>query len=134
MMANNSLLPMVLFGVLSEHELLGGGNMTPILPSRIGKTTRRRKIDGSPLVYTVEDEESFLALSNRNKAFYLQKLRFDNGHEEYRICYYMIAEKPRMRGKWAFGQSAPMMTSDEMRLIFQKMQAKGWLEAMRTKP
>ena len=102
--------------------------MLPPLPSRIGKTTRRKTIDGSTMVYTVEDEDVFLAAPNRGKAFCLQKLRFEGGREEYRICYYMIAHKPRMKGKWAFGQFAPMMTAEQMKLIVQKIKAKGWLK------
>jgi hypothetical protein len=46
---------------------------------------------------------------------------------EYRICYYMIAHRPRMRGKWAFVQFAPMMTAEELRLLFVAATVKGWL-------
>ena len=101
--------------------------MTPELPSRINKVTRRKTIDGRPLVYTVIDEEVFVAPSNAGKAFCLQKLRFDDGREELRICYYMIAHRPRMKGKWAYGQSAPMMTVEEMKLIIEKEKSKGWI-------
>lgn len=65
----------------------------PLPPSRIGKITRRNKIDGSPLVYRVEDDDCFVAPSNPGKAFLLQKLRFDdgdgldNGHCEFRVSY-----------------------------------------------
>jgi hypothetical protein len=95
--------------------------------SRIGKKTYRKKIDGSPLVYEVIDEEIFQAPSNERKAFCLQKLRLEDGQEIFRIAYYMIAEKPRMRGKWAYGQFAPMMTKEEMEIIFEKITAKGWM-------
>jgi hypothetical protein len=101
--------------------------MTPALPSRINKITRRKTIDGRPVVYTVIDEDVFVAPSNGGKAFCLQKLRFEDGREELRICYYMIAHRPRMKGKWAFGQYAPMMTADEMRLIVEKAKSKGWI-------
>src|SRR4051794_30133464 len=101
--------------------------MSPPLPSRIGKTTTRQRIDGSPLVYTVKDEVTIPSLSCPGKAFYLQKLQFEHGQVEFRICYYMIAHRPRTRGKGAFGQSAPMMTAEEMRLIFEAAQKKGWL-------
>jgi hypothetical protein len=46
----------------------------------------------------------------------------------YRFCHYMIAHKPRMKGKWAFGQFAPMMTAEELKLVFEKVKAKGWME------
>ena len=102
-------------------------------PSRIGVITRTVKIDGSPMVYRVEDEEFFVAPSNPGKAFRLQRLRFDDGagfeagHIEYRICYYMIAHRPRMKGKWAFGQFAPLMTPGELCLIVSKLKNKGWI-------
>jgi hypothetical protein len=95
--------------------------------SRIGKRTNRKTIDGQPMVYEVIDEDIFLAPSNDRKAFCLHKLRFDDGKEQIRIAYYMIAEKPRMRGKWAFGQFAPMMTTEEMSLIYERAKAKGWI-------
>lgn len=100
--------------------------MRPPLPSRIGKPTRTRRIDGRPLHYTVEEEVSFIAPSNPDKAFYLQKRVFDDA-VEFRICYSMIAHKPRMKGKWAFGQFAPMVTAEEMKLLFENAQQKGWL-------
>jgi len=39
----------------------------------------------------------------------------------------MIAHKPRMKGKWAWGQFAPMMTEAEMVEIFDRLKAKGWI-------
>jgi hypothetical protein len=39
----------------------------------------------------------------------------------------MIAEKPRLCGKWAHGQFAPMMTKEEMLMIYEKAKAKGWI-------
>lgn len=101
--------------------------MQPPLPKRIGKKTKTKKIDGSPLVYTVIGEEIFLAKSNSKKAFCLHKLCHDDGKEEFRIGYYMIAHKPRMRGKWAWGQYAPIMTKEEMTEIFNKLKTKGWI-------
>jgi hypothetical protein len=106
-------------------------SVPPLPPSRVGLVTRR-KIDGSPLVYRVEVDEFFVALSNPKKAFYLQKLRFDDGdgfdkgHDEYRISYYMVAHKPRTKGKWQFAQYAPFMTREELKLVLQKMQSKRW--------
>jgi hypothetical protein len=101
--------------------------MKQTLPTRLGKTTRRRTIHGTPMVYTVVDEDVFVAPSNKNKAFCLHKLRHQDGRESFRIAYYMIAQKPRMKGKWAYGQSAPMMTQEEMSMIFKKARAKGWI-------
>jgi hypothetical protein len=79
------------------------------------------------MVYTVVDEDVFLAPSNDKKAFCLHKISHDGGREEFRLGYYMIAHRPRMRGKWAWGQFAPMMTAEDMRVIFEHAKAKGWL-------
>lgn len=62
----------------------------PTLPrSRIGKITRTKKIDGSPLVFSVEDDDLFAAPSNAKKAYLLRKVRaddgegLDKGHDEH---------------------------------------------------
>ncbi len=98
------------------------------LPSRLNKTTKIKRIDGSPLEYTVVEEEVFHALSNTGKAFCLHKIKHSSGKEEFRIGYYMIAHKPRMKGKWAWGQYAPMMTAEEMKMIFDHVKEKGWIK------
>ena len=109
-------------------------SIPPLPKSRRGRVTRRKKIDGTPLIYRVEeDEPPFAAPSNPKKAFYLQKLRFDDGagfdqgHVEYKISYYMVAHKGQRRGKWAFAQFAPMMTAEEFQMILQVMRRKGWI-------
>lgn len=105
----------------------------PLPPSRKGAITRTERIDGSPLVYRVEDEDIFIAPSNPRKAFLLHKLGVDdgngveNGSVMFRIGYYMIAHKPRVKGKWAWGQFAPMMTPEELDLIVRRLREKGWL-------
>ena len=101
--------------------------MHPSLPKRLGKKTITKKIDGKPLVYTVIGEDIFRAKSNSNKAFCIHKLRHEDDKEEFRIGYYMIAHKPRMKGKWAWGQFAPMMTKEEMIEIFDRIKAKKWI-------
>ncbi len=107
--------------------------ITPPLYSRIGEVTETNKVDGSPLVFRVEDDELFIAPSNPKKAFCLQKILVDdgtgveNGHIEFRILYYMMIHKDRGKGKWGYGQYAPMMTAEELALIMTKMKNKGWL-------
>ena len=95
--------------------------------SRLGKKSFRKTIDGKPMVYEVVDEIIFFAPSNNRKAFCLHKLRFEDGQEIFRFAYYMVAEKSRMKGKWAYGQFAPMMTKEEMSIIFEKIHEKGWI-------
>jgi hypothetical protein len=101
--------------------------MDPPLPTRLNKITTRLTIDGQPMSYTVVDEAVFLAAANEKKAFCLERLKHADGREEFRLSYYMIGEKPRMKGKWVWGQFAPMMTKEDMALIFEQAKAKGWL-------
>jgi hypothetical protein len=101
---------------------------------RLGRETRTKTIDGKPMIYKVIDEDCFLASSNPRKAFCLHKLRFEDGRERFRIGYYMIAVKPRMRGKWAWGQFAPIMTGQEMKMIYERVKKKGWLRARAKQP
>lgn len=108
------------------HKIIGQ-HMQPPLPTRRGKKTRTTGIDGSPLAYTVTDEKVFIAKSNPSKAFCLHKIQHEDGREEFRIGYYMVAHKPRMKGKWAWGQFAPMMTRDEMVEIFSAVKAMDWI-------
>lgn len=101
--------------------------MIPQLPTRKGKTSTRKDINGGPMVYAVADEDVFIAPSNPEKAFAVHKLEFADGREEFRIGYYMIARRPRAKGKWAWGQYAPMMTREDMAAIFSRLRARGWV-------
>jgi len=96
--------------------------MHPQLPSRKGRVTTFKNIHGRRETYTVVDEEVFVAPESqaKDKAFAIHKLKFDDGREEFRIGYYRIAQRPRMKGKWAWGQYAPMMTAKEMTEIFYR--------------
>jgi hypothetical protein len=109
------------------------GELLDLPRSRIGKVTRTKKIDGSALVFRVDDDDLFAAPSNDKKAYLLQKVRmddgngFDNGHDEYRIAYYMVSHKRHASGRWAFGQFAPIMTLADLVAIIKRMREKGWL-------
>lgn len=115
-------------------DLSASALIRPLPPSRVGKVTETTNIDGTPFVYKVEEQEILVAPSNPQKAFLLQKLIVQRGGGVepssvlLRIGYYIIAHKPRTRGKWAWGQFAAMMTPVELKIIVKKMEEKGWLE------
>jgi hypothetical protein len=80
------------------------------------------------MTYTVLDEIVHIPPSNPGKALYLQLLRFDNdGREEMRLCYYMIGHQPRGKGKWLFGQFAPMIGRDDFEAMLSLARKKGWI-------
>lgn len=76
---------------LNERLPAIAGLDSPLL-SNIGEATSTEKIDGSPLVFRVEEESLFLASNSPKKTFPEQLLRmwdvtrFNNGLIEYRIC------------------------------------------------
>jgi hypothetical protein len=100
----------------------------PRPPSRIGKVTSRKFIDGSPMTYTVLDEIIHIPKSNPGKAIYLQKLRFeDGGREEMRLCYYIIGYRGHTKGKWVYGQFATMIGKEDFEQIMSRAREKGWI-------
>ena len=102
--------------------------MNPKPPSRIGKTTRRKDIYGNPMVYCVLDEIAYIPPSNPDKAIYLQKLQFegDNGIV-FRLCYYMIGQKGRGKGKWLYGQFATMIRQEDLEAVLSEARKKSWI-------
>ncbi len=102
--------------------------MNPELPSRIGKVTRRKDIHGMPMQYSVLDEIIHIPSSNKDKAIYLQKLQFEpDGQIEFRLCYYMIGQKGRGKGKWLWGQYATMIKREDLEAILAAARDKGWI-------
>ncbi len=102
--------------------------MNPKPPSRIGKITKRKDIYGNPMIYEVVDEIVHIPPSNPGKAIYLQKLQFEPDKQiELRLCYYMIGQKGRGKGKWLYGQFATMIHQEDLECILSKAREKGWI-------
>ena len=99
----------------------------PPLPSRIGKRTNFKDIEGKPRSYVVRGEIVRIQSTNQEKAIYLHLLDFEEGHSELRLGYYMIAKKPRMAGKWAWGQFAAMLPIEDFNAIVREARKRGWL-------
>lgn len=102
--------------------------MPPPVPKTIGKKSSFKDIHGNPRSYVVKDEIVRVQSDYPEKAIYLQELYFPNEDKtELRLAYYIIAKKPRMAGKWAWGQSAAMMPIEDFRAIVSKAKEKGWI-------
>ena len=77
--------------------------------------------------------------NNPEKVFELQRLEFlktvDNGNKEiarisvpgitYRVGYYIIGKIGRAKGKWWWGQSAPMFIDNDLVLLINKAKKEG---------
>jgi hypothetical protein len=102
--------------------------MNPELPSRKGKITRRKDIYGNPMIYEVLDEIILVPRSNPDKAIYFQKLQFEPEKRiELRLCYYMIGQKGRGKGKWLYGQFATIIGKEDLEYLLSRARQKGWI-------
>jgi hypothetical protein len=106
----------------------------PEPPSRKGTRSWIPEPTGEKYWFEIVDEvrqrqSRFAAGTSEGKILCLQLLRFDeSGMEEMRLGYYIIGKKPRMLGKWVWGQFATMMPMEDFRALMDKAREKGWLE------
>jgi hypothetical protein len=101
---------------------------TPPLPSNIGKKRTIVDITGVKQYFTVLDEVIQAQSTAPNKVIYLQKLQFEDGHIELRLAYYILGEKPKMAGKWVWGQYATMIPAKDFQTIINKASKNGWFK------
>jgi hypothetical protein len=101
----------------------------PPLPSKIGK--RGALVfppDGHRQHFIIADEITRPHSGVPSKIICLQLLRFDeDGREQVRIGYYVIGKKPRMLGRWVWGQYATMMPLKDFKALIQQAEKKGWM-------
>ena len=80
------------------------------------------------MIYEVLDEIVHIPASNPSKAIYLQKLQFEPDKRiELRLCYYMIGQKGRGKGKWLYGQYATMISQEDLENILSQARQLGWI-------
>lgn len=106
--------------------------MTGLPPFRnhIGHRKTIKDINRNPQIYVIEDEIIHQQHDNPEKAFYLQKIRWeDTDRIQFRLCYWIIGKKPRMKGEWTYGQSAPMIDEKDLKEIILKAIDKGFFKA-----
>jgi hypothetical protein len=100
----------------------------PPLPSRIGKPGTLTQIDGKRQHFVVLDEVTQVQSTYSGKVICLQKIRFDEtGVTELRLGYYIIGKKPRMAGKWVWGQYATLMPIRDFKAILRKATQRKWI-------
>jgi len=100
----------------------------PPPPSNIGKPgTLVFPPDGHKQHFTIADEITRQHSGVPSKIIYLQLLSFDeDGREQIRIGYYVIGKKPRMRGRWVWGQYSTMMPVEDFKWIIEQAEKKRW--------
>jgi len=66
--------------------------------------------------------------SNRpHKVLCFERIEMEeDGRIELRLGYYLIGKKPRSKGKWVWGQFAPLMPPEDFNYLVQKAKKQGW--------
>lgn len=101
----------------------------PPLPDNVGRKRTAKDISGATMHFTVLDEIKFTQSTYPQKAIYLQKIQFEeDGRIEMRLGYYVIGKKPRMAGKWVWGQYATMLPLNDFNQLIKQAQERGWVE------
>ena len=98
------------------------------LPSNVGKRRVFTAIDGRKVHRTIEDEIIRPQKTSRHeKLIYLQKMRYEEGDRvEYRFTYYMRGFKPRVRGRWVFGQFSVLIPPVDLKWLLREARRRRW--------
>lgn len=95
-------------------------------PLKVRLEGRARKIGGGSRTFTVKNFVSMVpSNSDGDKVALLEDLKFEDGTEELRVCYYIIGRKGRLAGKWAWGQFALFIPSRDFVKLIEKGKEKG---------
>lgn len=103
-------------------------NNYPALPNTIGKKGKAIvPVSNRVRRFEVIDEIKIVQSTSNKKAIYLQKIKFDTGELEFRLGYYIIGKKPKMKNKWTWGQYATMLPAKDFKKIIKEAQKKNWI-------
>jgi len=97
------------------------------LPSKINCAGKLRDPNGSSRPFLIEDEIVQRQSNFPNKFFVLQKLKFDGDVREIRLGYYIIGIKPKMKGKWTWGQFCPLLPKADFEQLIKTAIDRGWI-------
>ncbi len=102
---------------------------TPPRPNNIGKRGSIIGINGDKRFFKIEDEivrRERTSTGENPKLIYFQRLRFDGQRRRfYRFTYYMLGVKPRVRGRWVFGQYSLVIPTRQLRAFLDAAKARG---------
>ena len=99
----------------------------PALPANVGKTgTLKVPLDGNILRFKIVDEIRRVQSDMAEKTLCLQRIKFEDGREEFRLGYYIIGKLPKMKGKWVWGQFAPLIPREDFVSIIHEAEKRGW--------
>ena len=97
--------------------------------SKIGNDGWVNNPDGSEWHFKVIGEILHRRSDLPRQLYRLQRLQFDDKYkyEQFRLGYDIIGKKPRMKGKWIWGQYCPFIPKKDFRAIILKAVKCGWI-------
>ncbi len=99
----------------------------PDLPSNVGKRGKTvMPPDGEVFRYEIVDEVREFQDDSKTKVIVLQLIKFDDKRTEVRLGYYIIGKKPKMRGRWVWGQFAAFMPTHIFQSVIRQATKRGW--------
>ncbi len=84
--------------------------------------------DGKRLRFTITDEIRRVQSDLPSKIIVLERVLFDDDRVEVRLGYYIIGKKPKMLGKWVWGQYATLLPLADFAAIVNEAQRLGWFQ------
>ena len=99
-------------------------------PDNVGKKGRLGLPGTKPkrfLHFQILDEIRAPQSDLPSKVIYLQKILFEDGRIELRLCYYILGKLPRMKDKWVFGQFATLLPAEDFKEIVSEAGDRGWI-------
>lgn len=100
----------------------------PTLKSRIGqKGVIVQPITKEKVYFEILDEILMPQSGAKNKRLCFQKIMFTKDKRiELRLGYYIIGKKPKMRGKWVWGQFSMMIPIKDFIVLIEEAKSRGW--------
>ncbi len=99
----------------------------PILPSTIGYPVHTKDPSGTSTEWVVIDEVR--RNEGKEKVLLLQRLqRKDPDQVMIRFGYYIIGKRPKMMGKWTWGQFAPFIAAEDFSAMIKEAVDRKWLD------
>jgi hypothetical protein len=99
----------------------------PPPPNHVGDVIETKHPDGSSRRHIIVDEIHIYQTGTKKKLIYLQRIKRHRGKEEFRLGYFIIGKKPRMCGRWVWGQYATFLPASDLKRIIRMARGKGWL-------
>jgi len=101
----------------------------PPLPNNIDKKRMIPAIDGTKRHFKIEDEIIHPQSNSNRKLIVFQKMHFEEEDRvEFRLGYYMIGLKPKVKGRWVWGQFCLLLPEEDLMAILKEARKRKWFQ------